>query len=355
MGERIWANGNQAVGWGAVSAGCLHFFGYPITPQNEVTEWFAAELPKRGGSFVQGESEWSVAAMVYGCSASGVRCITSTSSPGWGLMQEVLSNFASAEVPGVFVNIQRGGPGQGTTQHAQTDYLSVTRGGHGGYKSFVLVPNSIQEICDYVQWAFYLSEKYRVLAIVLADAIIGQMAEPLNIQTLDFGPVPPKTWATTGMLGTRQRPNHITPGWVINPYVTGLAAFQEKWNRMQSEVKFEALKVDDAELVLVAFGYPSRVCMDVVEQARSEGLKVGMLRPQTVWPFPTEAIRKKASQKGVKFLVVEDNLGQMIDDVRLAVEGRAPVHHLGITARHLPSGAGMLMPTRVLEEVKKLI
>ncbi|MFA4837056.1 MAG: transketolase C-terminal domain-containing protein [Dehalococcoidia bacterium] len=354
MGERIWANGNQAVGWGAVSAGCLHFFGYPITPQNEVTEWFASELPKRGGSFCQGESEWSVAAMLFGCSGAGVRAITSTSGPGWGLMQEVLSGFAAAEVPGVIVNIQRGGPGQGTTLHAQTDYLSATRGGHGGYKSIVLAPNSVQEICDFVQLAFYLSEKYRVLGIVLADAIIGQMAEPLEIKTRDFGPLPEKTWATTTMQGKRPL-RQIMPGWVIKPYVTGMAEFQKKYEKMQSEVKYEAIQVDDAELVLVAFGYPSRVCMDVVEMAREEGLKVGLLRPLTLWPFPAEVLHKKASQKGVKFLVVEDNLGQMIDDVNLAVLGKAPVHHLGVTARHLPTGSGMILPARVLEEVKKLI
>jgi len=354
MAERIWANGNQAVGWGAVSAGCVHFFGYPITPQNEITEWFASELPKRGGVFVQGESEWAVAAMLFGASSAGVRAITSTSSPGWGLMQEVLSSVAAAELPCVVVDVQRGGPGQGTTQHAQMDYLSATRGGHGGYKNFVLAPYSVQENCDLVQLAFYLADKYRALAVVLTDAIIGQMAEPLEVRALDLGPVPAKDWATTGMGQREPNYNIILPGWIVTPFVPGMARLQEKYDQMTTEVRYDTLHADDAELVLVAFGYPARVCLDVVEDARTEGLKVGLFRPITLWPFPYEAIKQKA-QDGAKFLVVEDNLGQMVDDVRMSVEGKAPVYHLGVLARHQPSGIGMLLPARVLEEVRKLL
>ena len=356
MTERSWANGNQAVGWGAVSAGCMHFFGYPITPQNEITEWFAEELPKRGGVFVQAESEWSGAAMLFGASSTGVRTMTSTSSPGWGLMQEVLSCIAAAELPCVIVNVQRGGPGQGTTQHAQTDYLSATRGGHGGYKNFVLAPASVQENCNLVQLAFYLADKYRALSVVLTDAIIGQMAEPLEIETLDFGPLPAKDWA---LIGSGQKNGNCSMiktslGLLGTPYCSSMAHLKEKYDQMSTEVRFETLQTDDAELILVAFGYPARVCLDVVESARAEGIRVGLIRPITLWPFPYEAMKEKA-QDGAKFLVVEDNLGQMIDDVRLGVEGKAPVHHLGILARHQPTSAGMILPARVLEEVKKLL
>ncbi|MFQ5827324.1 MAG: 3-methyl-2-oxobutanoate dehydrogenase subunit beta, partial [Dehalococcoidia bacterium] len=191
VAERILVQGNEAVGLGAVAAGCTGFFGYPITPQNEITEWFAREMPKRGGVFVQPQSETGSINMLYGGAATGLRVMTSTSSPGWGLMQEGMSCLANAELPCVVVLVQRAGPGQGTTRTAQTDYLSATRGGgQGGYKTIVLAPASVQENCDLVQLAFHLADKYRNPVVVLTDAVIGQMAEPLETRTLDFGPLP---------------------------------------------------------------------------------------------------------------------------------------------------------------------
>jgi 2-oxoglutarate ferredoxin oxidoreductase subunit alpha len=361
MTERILIQGNEAIGHGAIAAGCLTFFGYPITPQNEVTEWFAKELPKREGVFVQPHSESGSINMLYGGAATGVRCMTSTSSPGWGLMQETMSHMANAELPCVVVLVQRGGPGQGTTQHAQTDYLSATRGGgQGGYKCIVLAPATVAENCNLLQMAFHLADKYRNPVVVLTDAIIGQMAEPVEIKTQDFGPLPPKDWA---LGGKGYRPDHerrvigcgqgTVPVGSYTNYLSLMRALDTKNRQMESEVRFDAHLVDDAQVVVVAYGHVARVSKEAVNQARQEGLKVGLLRPITLWPFPYEALRSKAGP-GVSFLAVEDSLGQMVDDVRLGVEGRGPVHFLGMLDRHDSTGAGMLLPGRVLEEIKKI-
>src|SRR3972149_12276761 len=202
---KLLVRGNEAVGWGALMADCAAFFGYPISPQNETIEWFAREFPKRGKVFVQSQCETGSINMLYGGAATGVRCMTSTSSPGWGLMQETMSHLANAELPCVVVLVQRGGPGQGTTRHAQMDYLSATRcGGPGGYKTIVLAPASVQETHDLMQLAFYLADKYRNLVVVLTEALTGQVSEPLELRTLDFGPLPQQDWA---VLGTGQRPD----------------------------------------------------------------------------------------------------------------------------------------------------
>ncbi|MEE9202846.1 MAG: 3-methyl-2-oxobutanoate dehydrogenase subunit VorB [Dehalococcoidia bacterium] len=361
MAERILIQGNEAIGRGAVAAGCLTFFGYPITPQNEVTEWFAKELPQREGVFIQPHSESGSINMLYGGAATGVRVMTSTSSPGWALMQETMSCMANAELPCVIVLVQRGGPGQGTTQHAQMDYLSATRGGgQGGYKAIVLAPASVAENCDLVQLGFHLSDKYRNPVVVLTDAIIGQMAEPVEIQAQDFGPLPPKDWAIGGK---GYRPDHqrrfisCGQGQVsaepYSNYLSLIRALDAKYRLMESEVRFDPYLLDDAQVVVVAYGYVARVAKEAVNMARREGLRVGLLRPITLWPFPYMALRSRA-EAGASFLTVEDSLGQMIDDVRLGVEGRAPVHFLGMLDRHDSTGAGMLLPGRVLEEIKKV-
>src|SRR3989304_2001658 len=198
--ERNLAQGNEAIGWGAVLANCKAFFGYPITPQNEITEWFAREMPKRGGVFVQSQSETGSINMLYGAASTGVRCLTSTSSVGWALMQEGMSHLANAQLPCVIVLVQRGGPGTGTTRHAQMDYLSATRGGgNGGYKNIVLAPNSVQECHDLIQMAFHLADKYRNPVVLLSDGLLGQLMEPLELRALDFGPLPPKDWAVVGL------------------------------------------------------------------------------------------------------------------------------------------------------------
>ena len=357
MQEKMFIPGNEAIGRGALDAGCLHFFGYPITPQNEITEFFARELPKRGGRFIQAESESAVGGMLFGAIAAGARAMTSTASPGWGLMQEMLSHIAWCELPCVVVDVQRGGPGQGTTRHAQTDYLSVTRGGYGGYKSIVLAPSSVQECYELIQLAFFLADKYCNLTVVLCDGIMIQIVESINQRAIDFGPLPEKTWALkgSGKKGGMFNLIHSTRGLLMEMYKPTLDQLHKKYQRItDSEVRYQTTQADDAELLLVAYGYVARCCEGAVAMARSEGLKVGLIRPITLWPFPYDVIKEKAEQ-GCKFLVVEDSMGQMIEDVKLGAEGKAPIHLLGMLARHQGGELGMLFPEKVFEEVKKLL
>jgi 2-oxoglutarate ferredoxin oxidoreductase subunit alpha len=358
MEEKMFIHGYEAIGRGALNAGCLHFFGYPITPQNEITEFFASELPKRGGRFLQSESELSSASLVFGASASGVRAMTSTASPGWGLMQEILSHISFCELPCVVVNVQRGGPGQGTTRHAQTDYLSATRGGgQGGYKSIVLAPSSVQECHDFMQLAFYLADKHRILSVVLADGILIQIAEHIDAKPIDFGPVPEKDWALKGIGKKNGRFDYIhsTRGLAPPVYKTIIAALHEKYKKItESEVRFKTYQADDADLLLVSYGYVARCCEEAVNMARAEGLKVGLIQPITLWPFPYEILKEKASS-GCRFLVVEDSMGQLIEDVWLGVEDKSRVSFLGMLSRHIDGELGMIFPETVFEEVKKLI
>ncbi len=359
--EKILVQGNEAVCLGAVAAGCTTFFGYPITPQNEVTEWFARELPKRDGVFVQSQSETGSINMLFGGAATGLRVMTSTSSPGWSLMQEGMSCLANAELPCVVVLVQRAGPGQGTTRTAQTDYLSTTRGGgHGGYKTIVLAPASVQENCDLVQRAFYLADKYRNPVVVLTDAVIGQMAEPLEVTTRDFGPLPEKDWAIGGKETRRdgqRRTISCGQGQIpIEPYTSFtqlVEALDKKYTAMGLETGFESFLTDDARLTVVAYGYTARVAKEAVVWARNKGLRVGLLRPTSLWPFPYGAVNELALGDS-ELLAVEDSLGQMVDDVRLGAEGKAPVHFLGMLARQGISDAAMILPGRVLEEIEKL-
>lgn len=362
MTERLLVAGNEAVGWGAVAAGCLFFFGYPITPQNEITEWFARELPKRGGVFVQSQSETGSINMLYGAACTGVRAMTSTSSPGWSLMLETMSHLSNAELPCVVVLVQRGGPGMGTTRHAQMDYLSATRGGgHGGYKNIVLAPFSVQENSDFVQLAFHLADKYRNPVVVLTDGIIGQMAETLEVRKLDFGPLPPKDWAMVGKgfrADGKPRLTSCAKGLFPVPdystYKEFLAALDKKWKDLASEVRYVSYYAEDAKLVLVAYGYCARVCQEVVDMARAEGLPAGLIRPITLWPFPYEPLREKARQ-GVHLLAVEDSLGQLVDDVAFAAEGRVPVDLVSALDRHSDTDGGMIEPGSVLHKVKELL
>ncbi|MDD5094984.1 MAG: 3-methyl-2-oxobutanoate dehydrogenase subunit VorB [Dehalococcoidia bacterium] len=354
--DKAIVTGNEAACLGAVRAGCRHFFGYPITPQNAVTEWFAQELPAMGGRFVQAESEWSAAAMLFGAAAAGVRVMTSTSSPGWGLMQEVVSNIAGANLPVVIMDVQRGGPGQGSVQHAQMDYLSATRGAHGGYKNIVLAPNSAQETFELIQTAFYLADKYRNPTIILSDGIIGMMVESIEMHPMEFEPLPPKDWALRGFAKKGGKFDYVFGGYGTTPfYKQALTGYFNKYEAMKkAEVRYQAIEIDDADLVMVAFGYVSRTCIDVVNMARAEGLKVGLLRPITLWPFPYEAVRQRAA-RGAKFLVVEDNLGCMIEDVVMGVEGRAEVSSVNMLARHLDTGAGMILPDAVMQKVREML
>lgn len=364
MKEKILVEGTEAVGWGAVSAGVDAFFGYPITPQNETTEWFAREMPKRGKVFVQAQSEVGAIHLIYGGAATGARVITSTSGPGWSLMQEGMSTLVEAEFPCVVVLMQRGGPGEGTVRHSQMDYMTATRGGgHGGYKNIVLAPASVQETSDLVQTAFYLADKYRNPVVILTDGIIGRTRESLEVRTLDFSPLPEKDWAVRGKGQNKdgQRRVHqiirgaLAPSKEYDSYLAFIKALADKFQQMKNEeVRYESYQAVDAHLILVSFGYVARVCKEAINMARAEGLRVGLIRPISLWPFPSKVIAEKAEQ-GAKFLVVEDNLGLMVEDVELAVRGKAQVHLLNMLAHHLPTDAGMILPDRVFEEVKKLL
>jgi len=362
--EKVFVQANEAVGFAALAADCHAFFGYPITPQNETIEWFAREFPKRGRSFVQSQSEVGAINMVYGAASTGRRVITSTSGPGWGLMQEGLANLCSAQLPCVIVLVQRGGtPGAPSVQHAQADYLSVTRGGGGGgYRNIVLAPASVQETYDLVQHAFYLADKYRNPVIVLSDSLIGHLMEPLDLRKLEFDPLQDKDWSVSGKGRHKDKKRrYVTFGQVVQgrePFPTMLS-FAQYWNdkvqRMKKEVRYQSYLVDDCDTMIVAYGYTARVSREAANLAREDGLGVGLIRPISLWPFPDKPIWAALDRGVKKFLVVEDNVGgQMIEDVERAVCGRADVGHLGLFARHLPSPAGIIMPDRVLQAIKEL-
>ena len=360
MGKRMFIEGNVAIGWGATTAGCQAFFGYPITPQKEITEWFAREFPKMGRIFVQTQSELGSINMVYGAAASGIRAMTSSSSTGWTLMQETVSSMSNAELPCVIVNVQRGGPGGGSIRQAQQDYFQCTRGGgHGDYRDIVLAPASAQECCDLMQLAFYLADKYRNPVVVMSDAIIGRLRETVEVRKIEFGPLPDKDWAVTGKArhkdGKRRVVHHGKGTVSQDPTFIGfLRELNQKIQQIQkSEVRYESYQTEDARLILVAYGYTARVSEEAVNMARAEGIKAGLIRPITLWPFPYEVIGQKARQ-GCKFLVVEDCLGQMVDDVRFAVEGRAEVHLVSILDRHIPTDGGMILPDKVFGKIKEI-
>lgn len=359
MVERILVEANEAVGWGALSAGCNCFFGYPITPQNEITEFFARELPKRGGVFVQSQCETATINMLMGAAAAGTRAMTSTSSPGWGLMQEGMSCLAAARLPCVVVVVQRVGPGVQFITQAQMDYNSVTKsGGGGGYKNIVLAPASVQETHDLMQLAFHLADKYLNPVVVLSDGLVGHLVEYLEVKTLDFGPLPAKDWAVNGQ-GRREDGKYRAIGASYNrlidaSYVAYLRELREKYQAMEAEVRYEEYQTEDAELIIVAYGYCAWISAEAVAIARTEGLRAGLLRPITLWPFPSQVIRDKAAQ-GCKFLVVEDSLGLMVEDVRKAAEGKAEVSLVDATFRNIPSEEGVIMPGAVLDEIRRLL
>jgi 2-oxoglutarate ferredoxin oxidoreductase subunit alpha len=276
VGERMFIEGNVAIGFGAVSADCQAFFGYPITPQNEIIEWFARKLPAMGRIFVQTQSELGSINMLYGAAAAGIRAMTSTSSPGWSLMQETVSDMSNAELPCVIVNVQRGGPGGGPIRHAQQDYIQCTRGGgHGDYQNIVLVPASAQECCDLVQLAFYLADKYRNPVVVMSDAIIGRLREIVEVDKIEFGSLPDKDWAVRGKAnhkdGKRRLVEHSGDLFARYPsYQALLQRLQQKFEQMkESELRYENYKVEDAKLILVAYGYTARVANEAVNMARA--------------------------------------------------------------------------------------
>lgn len=341
--------GNEAMAEAAIQAGCDAYFGYPITPQSEVLEYLAREMPKRGGIPLQAESEVAAINMIYGAAGAGARVMTSSSSPGFSLMQEGISYIASAELPCLLVNVNRGGPGLGTIQPSQGDYFQATKGGgHGDYHLIVLAPNSVQEMADFVSLGFELADKYRNPVVMLSDGAIGQMMEKVIFKNKEVKRIP-KPWATTGKLNGRER--NIITSLFIQPEkmeIVNLRLNKKYEEIAKNEVRFEEILTDDAEYLLVAYGLSSRIGHKTVLLAREKGIKLGLLRPITLYPYPYSRISELAQKiKGV--LVLELNAGQMIEDVRLGVEGKAPVWHYGRMGGIIPG------PDEVLENFLKFI
>ncbi len=337
MSEKILMKGNEAIGEASVVAGCRHYFGYPITPQSELIEYMAKRLPQVNGVFVQAESEIAAINMVYGASAAGVRVMTSSSSPGISLKQEGISYIAGSQLPCVIVNVQRGGPGLGSIQPGQADYFQATKGGgHGDYRNIVLAPNSVQEMADITIEAFDLADKWRNTVMILSDGALGQMMEPVEFKERTKLPVE-KPWAATGRLG-RAKPN-IVNSLYLQPDLMEKHnhVLQDKYAKIEAaETRWESLQTDDAEIVVVAYGITSRIATTAINKARATGIKVGMLRPISLWPFPTQPLADLANQAKA-FVVFEMSAGQMVEDVRLAVNGKRPVFFHGRTGGMLPT------------------
>ena len=331
--------GNEALAEAAIRAGCQGYFGYPITPQSEILEYLADEGRARGMIVLQAESEVASINMVYGAAGAGARVMTSSSSPGISLMQEGLSYIACAELPCLVVNVNRGGPGLGTIQPSQGDYFQSTKGGgHGDYRLIVLAPSSVQEMADFVYLAFELADRYRNPAMILADGALGQMME--KVQFPEYDPAAhrvSKPWATTGKPATRNA-NVITSLHIVPEKMEQINLhLQEKYRLItQREVRFEALQTEDADILIVAYGLVARIAHKAVQLARESGLRAGLLRPITLFPFPYEPITRLAEQVS-SVLVVEMNAGQMVEDVRLGVEGRVPVKFHGRMGGVIPS------------------
>ncbi|SHM03429.1 2-oxoglutarate ferredoxin oxidoreductase subunit alpha [Caldanaerovirga acetigignens] len=347
--EKVLMKGNEALAEAAIRAGCKCFFGYPITPQSELPAYLAREMPKRGGVFLQAESEVAAINMVYGAAGAGVRVMTSSSSPGISLKQEGISYLCGAELPCVIVNIMRGGPGLGDIQPAQSDYFQATRGGgHGDYRTIVLAPSSVQELVDLVYDAFDLADMYRNPVLILGDGILGQMMEPVVFKERPARQLPPKDWATTGKMG-RQKANVINSLYLdpVKLEEHNLKLFKKYQEIEAKEARYEILNGDDAEYFVVAYGICARIAHAAVEMAREEGIKVGLIRPITLWPYPKKAF-EEVLPKAKAFLTVELSLGQMVEDVKLSVEGRAPVYFYGRTGGMVPTAE------EIFEEIKKM-
>ncbi len=347
MADKILMKGNEAIAEAAIKAGCMHYFGYPITPQTEVAAYMAKRMPKIGGCFLQAESEVAAINMVYGVASTGKRVMTSSSSPGISLKSEGLSYLAGSDLPAVIVNVQRGGPGLGGIQPSQADYFQATKGGgHGDFKMIVLAPSSVQEMADLTVKGFDLADKYRMPTMILADGTMGQMMEPVCLDYEKSKSVD-KPWATTGT--KMERDHNIITSLFLNPDELE-ALVVERYDRYkiveENEVMYEEYMMDDAEICIAAFGIAARVAKNAINEARKQGIKVGLIRPITLWPFPVAPFKKAASQ--VKEIIsVELSMGQMIEDVKLASECKVPVTLCSRTGGMIPS------PEQVLEAIKK--
>ena len=342
--------GNEAIGEAAILAGCRHYFGYPITPQNEITAYMAKRMAEIGGTFIQSESELAAINMVFGAAVAGAPAMTSSSSPGISLKQEGISYLAGCELPAVIVNIMRAGPGLGDITPSQSDYFQATRGGgHGDYYNLTLAPANVQEAVELTILAFDMAFKYRNPVLILGDGLLGQMAEPvsLGMRNAECGMRNSGDWVLDGCKGREPR--------MIRSLILEEGALerhnlklQEKFRKMKDEIRWEGSNLSDAEVVLVAFGTMARICKSVINEQRGKGLKVGLLRPITLWPFPQSKI-KEIAEKARAFLVVEMNYGQMVEDVRLAVNGQVPVHFFG------RGGGGIPTPDEISAKLKEII
>ncbi len=346
MSEKVLMKGNEAIAEAAILASCRHYFGYPITPQTEIAAYMAKKMPKIGGVFLQAESEIAAINMVYGVSSAGKRVMTSSSSPGISLKGEGLSYLAGCDLPALVVNVQRGGPGLGGIQPSQSDYFQATKGGaHGDFHMIVLAPASVQEMAELTVKGFELADKYRMTSMIMADGTMGQMMEPVQLD-FDIKPAPEKPWATTGT--KMSRPHNIVNSLSLVPEELEQLNFAryERYKTVEKEVPmFEEYLMDDAEICVVAFGIAARVSKNAVNEARKQGLKVGMIRPITLWPFPVAPFEKALSHVN-RFISVELSMGQMIEDIRLAVRCQKEVTLCNRVGGMIPS------PEQVLEAIK---
>ena len=341
MAEKVLMKGNEAIAEAAIRAGCRHYFGYPITPQTEIAAYMAKRMPKIGGTFLQAESEIAAINMVYGCASTGRRAMTSSSSPGLSLKAEGISYLAGADLPALIVNVQRGGPGLGGIQPSQSDYFFMTRGpGHGDFRIIVLAPASVQEMADMTRLAFELGEKYRMPAMLLADGTMGQMMEPVELPEAEIDPadvVKGKPWAVTGT--QMKRPHNIVNSLYLKPdelEKTNIERFERYAKVEKDECLWEEYMMEDAEICVVSCGITARVSKNAIVEARKRGVKVGMIRPKTLYPFP-KAPLMAAAEKVKAFLAVELNMGQMKEDVELAVRCSRPVATCNRVGGMIPS------------------
>lgn len=347
MTEKVLMKGNEAIAEAAILAGCRYYFGYPITPQTEVAAYMAKRMPKIGGVFLQAESEVAAINMVYGVSSAGKRVMTSSSSPGISLKSEGLSYLAGSDLPALVVNVQRGGPGLGGIQPSQSDYFQATKGGgHGDYKMIVLAPASVQEMASLTVKGFDLADKYRMTSMILADGTMGQMMEPVSLEKVE-ATVYDKPWAVTGTKGERKH-NIVNSLSLVPEELERLnfARFERYKKVQENEVMYESFMMDDAEICVVAFGIAARVSKNAIVEARKKGVKVGMIRPITLWPFPKKALLD-AAEKAHTFISVELSMGQMIEDIELAIKCKRPVMLCNRVGGMIPS------PNMVLEAIEK--
>jgi len=344
MAEKILMKGNEALAEAAIAAGCRHFFGYPITPQTEVAAYMSKRLPKVNGVYLQAESEVAAINMVLGASAAGARAMTSSSSPGISLKAEGISYLAGSDLPALIVNVQRAGPGLGGIQPSQSDYWQATRPGHGDFHILVFAPSTVQEMVDLVSDAFDMGDRYRMPALILSDGMLGQMMEPVILPERASDEIPERPWS----LGRREKRNVINSLYIDPPDLEDI--IRKRYDKYETikekEQRAEEYMTDDADIVIVAYGASSRISRSAVDMARRDGIKAGLIRPVTLWPFPERAIAKNIKHAKA-FLCVEMSTGQMVDDVRLVINGRRPVCFFGRTGGVIPT------PAEVFEEIKK--